>query len=539
MVRVPIRLGGPVALRVQRFARDDSGAILAWFLFAVLGMLMAAGVGIDNARAEGQRLALQNVADSAALAAANLSNARDPETVVRDYFERAGYADYLTDVRITQENGRRRVEILSHERIPTVLMRLFGKDTLPVPVRSTAVQSRGDVEIALVLDVSGSMLQGRKTAQMKEAAKTFVTGVAPADLAVDERPLVSIVPYNDMVNLGPTHAGFYALETYQTHSACIRFPEEAYGRLAFDPNETIMRIGHFDRVSSRGAAPLPRPQCPVDEMNAVLPYGTDPAAMAAHIDALQPTTMGWTAINLGLKWATALLDPGHAPITHDMVDAGYIHPRAAGLPGPHVAEGGSKYIVLMTDGANTQMRDLRDAYRNDGASDVWFAPSAAAGAGRDEPRGYAVWIPRKKRFFDPSTKSYSEENPLPGDAVNLTWTELFAARPMAWIGEKLYTKRNREGYERFVMPGRREGNAWHTYAWGRPHLDRWTRQMCDRAKAEGITIFTVAFEAPDRGERLLRDCASSPGHHFVASGSEIVTAFSSIAGKINQLRIVQ
>ncbi|WP_409433767.1 pilus assembly protein TadG-related protein [Litorimonas sp. RW-G-Af-16] len=35
-----------------------------------------------------------------------------------------------------------------------------------------------------------------------------------------------------------------------------------------------------------------------------------------------------------------------------------------------------------------------------------------------------------------------------------------------------------------------------------------TRAHCEAAKADGITIFSVAFEAPSAGEALLRDCAS-------------------------------
>jgi Flp pilus assembly protein TadG len=56
------------------------------------------------------------------------------------------------------------------------------------------------------------------------------------------------------------------------------------------------------------------------------------------------------------------------------------------------------------------------------------------------------------------------------------------------------------------------------------------RASCDAAKAAGITVFTVAFMAPDKGKSLLKFCASSPSNYFEAETMEnLIDDFDSIA----------
>jgi hypothetical protein len=63
--------------------------------------------------------------------------------------------------------------------------------------------------------------------------------------------------------------------------------------------------------------------------------------------------------------------------------------------------------------------------------------------------------------------------------------------------------------------------------------------LCDAAKAKGILVYSVAFEADDDGKAQLQSCASSIAHYFDASGLEIESAFSSIASNIIRLRLTQ
>ena len=59
--------------------------------------------------------------------------------------------------------------------------------------------------------------------------------------------------------------------------------------------------------------------------------------------------------------------------------------------------------------------------------------------------------------------------------------------------------------------------------------DNSTKSTCDTAKAYGIEIYTVAFQAPSSGQALLEYCATSSAHYFEpASTDELIASFNSI-----------
>ena len=66
-----------------------------------------------------------------------------------------------------------------------------------------------------------------------------------------------------------------------------------------------------------------------------------------------------------------------------------------------------------------------------------------------------------------------------------------------------------------------------------------TDAICSAAKAQGIIVFTIGFEAPYNGRTVLKNCASSDAHYFDVKGLEISEAFASIATSIRKLRLTQ
>lgn len=59
--------------------------------------------------------------------------------------------------------------------------------------------------------------------------------------------------------------------------------------------------------------------------------------------------------------------------------------------------------------------------------------------------------------------------------------------------------------------------------------DTVTKYWCDIAKANKVQIYSVAFMAPDRGQALLKYCASSTAHYFEAEeAADLVAAFKAI-----------
>lgn len=66
--------------------------------------------------------------------------------------------------------------------------------------------------------------------------------------------------------------------------------------------------------------------------------------------------------------------------------------------------------------------------------------------------------------------------------------------------------------------------------------DTSTKKLCDEAKADGLTIYTIAFAAPKRGQELLSYCASKPENYYDArNSSELIDAFKNIGEQTSQV----
>lgn len=59
-----------------------------------------------------------------------------------------------------------------------------------------------------------------------------------------------------------------------------------------------------------------------------------------------------------------------------------------------------------------------------------------------------------------------------------------------------------------------------------------TISTCNALKAQGVTIYTVAFQAPSQGVSLMQSCASAASHFYNADVSEISAAFQGIVASI-------
>ena len=72
--------------------------------------------------------------------------------------------------------------------------------------------------------------------------------------------------------------------------------------------------------------------------------------------------------------------------------------------------------------------------------------------------------------------------------------------------------------------------------------DTETKALCDQYKADGIEIYSVAFEAPSGGRALLEYCATDDAHYYDADDEEeFLAAFDEIGDRIETalLRIVE
>jgi Flp pilus assembly protein TadG len=541
-----------------RFARNEDGTITAFAAMMFVLMIGASGIAIDVMRYETQRAQLQYTLDRAILAAAALTQPFDPEGVVRNYFEISGLENYRLDVRVEQGLNFRRVHAYAEMEVRSMFMQLFGVRLMTSPAIGAAEERVNNIEVSMVLDISGSMGSNNRLVNLRPAAREFVTEVlrANADLTTDPMVSVSIVPYNGMVNTGSLLGSVYTFDNVHTRSNCPRFMAADFQTTALDPDVPIRRISHWDRDNQTRDQLFSTAYCRTDQYGAILPWQHEEAPLHAAIDALNAG--GWTAIDVGMNWGVALLDPSAQQPVADLIAGGHVHPDFAGRPRAYDDDETIKVIVLMTDGANTNQYDLRDQYRtgyspifrhtSTGRWSIWWQdrgqfwipngtdPRSSSGSWSNTPYGgWAAYGMTSTAFGTTGPNAFVPNGTLLGRV--LPWTELWENYTAEYIARNwLRQPANASGFWNFYNQVRT--NSSYRYA-GETEADENLRAICDAAHAAGIIIFAIGFEAPLSGQEVMRYCASSDAHYYDVEGLEINQAFASIARTINQLRLIQ
>jgi len=366
---------------LARFARKEDGAMII-FCVMIFGMMLAiGGLSFDLMRYEMHRDRLQATLDRAVLAAASLNQERDPTEVVLDYFAKAGMSDYIDagDVTVTPGFGSRKVEAVARIHVPLHhgTFRAFtaqGSDenTLIAEARGAAEEGIGDVEISMVLDVSGSMGDYSRLVNLKSAANQFLNTVYD-NSTQGGTVTTSVVPYNAQVLAGQQLLDYFPnITDRHQNSSCLNFVTNDYSNTAMPLTTAYEQTLHFDAYIDEGDTWWDLgedfdPDCKTHSWREILLWETNKTTIQNYINAFWAA--GNTATNIGAKWGTALLDPAMQPVVTDMISNSQLDPAAAGRPFDYGEGLAMKVLIFMTDGDNTDTHRMGN-YRS-GDSFVW------------------------------------------------------------------------------------------------------------------------------------------------------------------------
>ena len=211
------RADSPVLRRLMTFLRrlasDARGNVAMLFGLSLPVLILMTVGGVDIHRASTVRVNLQDALDAATLAAARSPYTEDEDLqVVGLAALRANLKAYPDIILLEEEttfslNDDAVVVASSRVNVKTLVANIFlppyGKfmdDYLPVGAHSEVNRSSKNLEVALVLDITGSMAGSRITA-MKAAARDLVDLVVQ-DVQTPYYTRMSVVPYSIGVNMG-------------------------------------------------------------------------------------------------------------------------------------------------------------------------------------------------------------------------------------------------------------------------------------------------------------------------------------------------
>jgi Flp pilus assembly protein TadG len=328
MGRLP-KLARAIFARVAtRFARDEGGQVLLIFALIVTAMVMFVGVATDYSRSSRAHTKLQNSLDAVALGIAReAQEGTSAETLkematVRMATMLPNYSFEVTSAVPTSGS----LTIQAKGSIDAGLTSVAGYETLEQSVTSQATWGTGKLEVAMVLDSTGSMAQYSRMIELKKAAKAML-----AELQLSEEGLVkiAIVPFDVNVRVANSYktASWFKSDWWISWfwNGCLADRDQSN-----DVSDAA--------VTSSAATKYPGALCGSNNLKTIQTLTDDFTMLNDKVDSLAPS--GNTNITIGMSWGMTILSSqepfteGVAPGTKDV----------------------TKAIVLMTDGDNTANR---------------------------------------------------------------------------------------------------------------------------------------------------------------------------------------
>ena len=539
-----------LTLRSRRFGADEGGALVYFGLVLFLLMVMIGGFAIDLMRYEQTRTRLQNALDRCTLNAAALSQRLDPTAVVNDCIAKSGLTQQLQSVIVEEGENFRDVRTVGLADTNPHFLHLMGLDKLDARANSRAVQRISNVEIVLVLDVSGSM-SGQKIIDLRAAASKFVGDVLAGD--DDNRVSVSIVPYNAQVNIGPVLRAKY-VNTTDLHGVanvnCLEIPVAAYASAAMPATATMPMMAYADIAN--GTNRINGIVAPTDTSYALPNYagafckptttnilrlpGHDIGVLQGQINALQAG--GNTSITLGMKWGVTLLDPAMQPMFDQLASSNDIPESFASRPFAYDDAETMKIVILMTDGEHVSHTRVADGYKT-GTSPIY--KSLADGnysvfhAARPAPNQF--WVPHLGTWQATAWNSGGTAATL----ARQNWENVWANLRLSYVAWQFYARALGTDTTTRNAVYSSTLNTIRTTFETVPNMNAQLQTSCAQAKTNGVIVYGIAFEAPLNGQTQISTCASSVDNHYynATDGDKIKTAFDSIAANITQLRLTQ
>lgn len=281
---------------LSRLIGDRRGSVAIMFAASIIMLVMTVGLAIDGARAYNVSGRVLAALDAAALAAAKMLD--DESYTDADIQERAQrfFAAQLQTmavdrvtmatplVAINREAGN--VDVAVDVAVATTFAQVAGLTEFRFPRAARVTYKQRFIELAMVLDITGSMCQScSKIDGLKSAAREAVANLINPSIP-HGYARIALLPYSAAVNAGDYAA---AVSGGASEDGCV---VERHGAHNDDDAPTAGASLGVSRSGTNHKYSCPR--------SSIVPLTADRATLDSSINAL--TTGGWTAGHIGLAW---------------------------------------------------------------------------------------------------------------------------------------------------------------------------------------------------------------------------------------------
>lgn len=517
---------------VARFNSDERGVVAVIFAITFSAVLLAAAIAIDFARTQTEIVRVQNAVDTAALAASHSLGLPDQDvTGPQDAlaFFKANtlkHKDVGQLEGITLDATKGEVNATAKGNMLTSLLRAVGINEIGFGARANVRKGKGTIEVALVLDNSGSMA-GTPISDLRTAATNLVS-VLYAGYEGTDKVKIGLVPFAASVNVGASMANAGWID--RTGVAPGHFENFDQPKTRFELLSDMgvswggcveVRPSPHDVTDSTPAAGTPGslfvPMFAPDEPDSANDGGysysnnyisdSGGSCPQPELTCLKTSSRGKCT-----QWSTP---PAIPPAEAQARTCKYSGASIGTAKGPNYLCDSKPILPLTQDKSSVQS----------------VIQTLTAKGGTNILEG-VMWGWRVLSPGEPFSEGRSYTDP-----ENLKYMIVMTD------GENWHSassNHNKSSYHAFGYAAKDRLGTTYTTTALISQMNTKTQAACTNAKAAGIKVYTIAFrlESDPNTRAMLAACASSSGEAYAASdGTSLIQAFESIAREISAVRI--
>ena len=521
-----------------RFARDERGVTAVIFGIMFTFLFLVAAVAVDYSRASKEIMEQQQALDAAVLAASNDLGLPDQDTAGQaravKFFEANMPPGTTAHITVALDDDAGEVTGTAQNAMPTTLFRsrVLGqarRDQINLGTSARVVKGNGTIEVALVVDNSGSMA-GTKIAALKSAATNLVSVVFTGAEGTD-KVKVGVVPFASSVNVGAIHAD----DAWMDSEAASSIHSENF-------IQTKSRFDLFSDLGENWGGCVEVRPAPYDLTDAVPSTSFPDTKFVPMFSPDEPDDANADAANVS-----------HYPNN-------YISDYGGTCPVP-------TQVCLVFNKKKNKCTSYGPAPLPVADAQERVCKYSGATPGADSGPNYSCTTPAilpltqtKTTVDDAITALVASGNTNIGEGTMWGWRVLSPSAPFTdgraysdsenkkilvimTDGDNTYSSASNHNKSRYGAFGygakHRLGTTYTSTAYAET-MDAKLTTSCTNAKAMHITVYTVAFGTGVSPETLalLNSCATDPDHAFIAaSGNALIQAFENIGKDIARLRI--
>lgn len=519
--------------KLALFLDDVSGGLAVWFCITVLPLILFIGVAVDYSQAAALKNKLQIATDAALLAAAKSAyadNINQAKADLKNYIKASIPDAELVGEPVFSPDGTS-VCVKAKAPYKTLLMSITGYDILPVTSYGCTKFNLKTFEIAIVLDVSGSMgntttANGSSITKI-QVAKTAAGSLVKAmvDSGASDSVSFSLVPFNSGVKIGTQYANAAFMDTQgksSIHWQHFTRPLAA----TFLPKSKFDLFRGINVTWGGCTEELPLPYLTMDVASNVgnpdtlfVPYlvpdtkdpNTTPATVGGYLSdtggSCKPDAALYQAeIALrGEKQAKVCQYDNTVPTTTSAPNANCNAPAITTLT-KNLTIIQSEITKLVAGGNTNTLSAFMWGWRTISPNGP-FNTQAESATGPQNAKPYGYITVNQARNYKVIVFLSDGDN---------TWSSY---TPLGFTTDK------------------RLGSSTSTTT-----VNTYTKQACQAAKDAGVIVYMVGLNTGNAistaGKDVLEKCATSSDHFFMAeTGDQLIQAFKEIARSMTELRL--